>query len=196
MFWVIARCVCKSGNNNIAWRIGRFNKFSSRKCQISKKISEQFLKSKKNKIFQEKIKQNRESNTLYKTYEYMEDYIYTKLKYNRGDSRANLWGSKGIYYDMWGKIYAHEILRIIADNKKQNWKRWPSYLKLSPIHKKDIKAKIFAIIYSNNKYNSLNSIMKFWASRSLYDFVIIASSIKSKWWWSNYGEDIERSDEG
>ena len=56
MSWVIARHLCKSGNNNIRFRIGQFNKWSSPKAMCKKRstellnscLVERFQKKKKN----------------------------------------------------------------------------------------------------------------------------------------------------
>ena len=47
MSWVIAKCIFKSGNNNLRDYIGKYNKFSSKKYHIRKALAHEALQSRK-----------------------------------------------------------------------------------------------------------------------------------------------------
>ena len=47
MSWVIAKCIFKSGNNNLRDYIGKYNKFSSKKSHIRKALAHEALQSRK-----------------------------------------------------------------------------------------------------------------------------------------------------
>jgi len=92
MSFVISRHLFKSGNNNIAWRLGQFNKFSSNSCVVCKHLSTKLLLSKKCKAFQEKMKNCRKDNIV-----------------------GNFYSAVDIdLLDIMGRTYAREIIKKIT----------------------------------------------------------------------------------
>lgn len=71
MSWVITRRLLKSGGNNIYWRIGNYNKYSSMQCQTLRKIYTSIPTSKRYKRFRKNIDQSLYNN--------IDKYIYKKI---------------------------------------------------------------------------------------------------------------------
>jgi len=58
MSWVITRHLLKCGGNNINWRIGNYNNYSSKQCQTLRKIYTYLPNSKRYKYFLKNINQS------------------------------------------------------------------------------------------------------------------------------------------
>ena len=174
MSWVIARYLCKSGGNNIRFRIGQFNKWSSPKA-MCKKLSTALSKS----CLVEKFQKNKNM----RVYETINNYVSFKTLYKDGEGWSKMWWSKLALMDMWGKLYSQEIIA----NYTKSFKHWSGSLKkYDPI----IRQKF---IHKNNKYSSMDTILKCNGRYSLpkYIFIGIGNYNTHKhfddWWWHTYG---------
>ena len=174
MSWVITRTLCKSGGNNISYRIGQFNKWSSPKA-MCKYISNNLIHSGLLETFQKKKN--------IKIYSTIDKYVTIKSLYHIGHSRKKVWESKIALIDMWAKLYTHEIIY----NYKSGFSHWyGSFKKYGPIiHKKFIKR--------NKKYNSMNYITSYSERYTLKKYIFIGiidyknnNNNFNSWWWSYY----------
>lgn len=176
MSWVIARHLCKSGNNNIRFRIGQFNKWSSPKA-MCKKLSTELLNSCLVERFQKKKK--------ICVYDTIDNYVSFKTLFwsSDGEGWSKMWWSKLALMDMWGKLYSHEIIA----NYTKSFKHWSgSFKKYDPIIRQ-------TFIHKNNKYSSMDTILKCNGRYSLPKYIFIGIGNYNThnhfddWWWHTYG---------
>ena len=173
MSWVITRKLTKSGGNNIAYRIGHFNKWSSPKA-MCKYFSNNLILS----GLLEKFQKNKKIN-IYTT---IDSYVSIKRLYQIGQSRKKVWESKIAFIDMWAKLYTREIMY----NYKKGFSHWNgSFKQYEPkIHKIFIKR--------NKKYNSMNDIILYNGRYTFKKYIFIGIRDYKKnnnfncWWWSHY----------
>ena len=104
MSWVVSRALCKSGGNDIRWRIGQYNKFSSLKMLHCKKLSTALMHSPYCMEVQQKLKRSRKENVLHNTYGSIDQHISHKLL-SPSDPKINHSKQK-----LWMKTYAREII--------------------------------------------------------------------------------------
>lgn len=140
MSYVIARALFKSGSNNISYRIGQYNKRSSRGCEICRNIAECVVSSERYITFQKNIKHSRDINTLCN--------LYICIEQNPTE--------------LMSKIYSKEIIKRIIKNsssrkeviKNGKWGQQPkSYMKY-------FLAAVTKIIHNNKKYKSMDLVLK------------------------------------
>ena len=105
MSMIIARHLVKSGNNNIAFRIGNFNKFSSLKIAKTKKISKLVTQSKYYDNMQKKLTLGRQHNILNNIYTTIDSNMSRKMLSNYSDPKIN-----DTINTMWVTNYAREII--------------------------------------------------------------------------------------
>ena len=113
MSWVVTRALCKSGGNDIRWRIGQYNKFSSLKMLHCKKLSTALMHSPYCMEVQQKLKRSRKENILHNMYSSMDQYVSHKLL-NPSDPKTN-----HSRQNLWMKTYAREIMNRM--NKTFTW---------------------------------------------------------------------------
>lgn len=112
MSWVITKHLCKSAGNNIWWRIGNYNKYSLKQCQVLKKIYTSLHKTKKYKEFSKIIDTTK--------YDIIDEYMYCKSLsresnwVHRHDNYINKVCKK--FYKVWNKYYTNFIADKIFEN--------------------------------------------------------------------------------
>ena len=149
MAFVIANHICKSGNNNIAWRIGQFNKRSSRSCTLSKILSKKILLSKKCKAFQQKMKNCREANIV-----------------------GNFYSAVDIdLLDIMGRTYAREIIKKITYRLTTSRRRRRRLVGPGISYKNCIIIEALEIISQSKRYNSMNVVLKDKTNNSLISVI-------------------------
>lgn len=129
MSWIITRHLYKSGGNNIAWRIGQYNKRSSLGYITCNQISTYFKHSKKNKNFQEQMKMSRNDNIMHNLYSGIDADIH--------ETMAN--------------VYIGEIMRTKTVRRLLG-KYHGSYVPMT-----DIYYDVAHFIHTNKRYRSMNS---------------------------------------
>ena len=145
MSWVISKHLNKGGGNNIAYRIGQFNKYTYSKFKKKQHLVTKIINSPKCKEIQQKLFRSRKANILNNTYSAIDEYTrakrmysslhskkffkYIKKKNNTMRYTAPVWtrnpqaigygSSKPYHYPMyilWSRIYAREINYSIEGN--------------------------------------------------------------------------------
>ena len=104
MSWVVSRSLYKSGGNNIQFRIGQFNKFSSSQMLHCKNLSTALMCSPHCMKVQQTLKRSRKENMLHNMYSSVDQYISHKLL-SPSDPKINHSKQK-----LWMKTYAREII--------------------------------------------------------------------------------------
>ena len=104
MSWVVSRHLFKSGGNNIHFRIGQFNKFSSSQMLHCKNLSTALMCSPHCMKVQQTLKRSRKENMLHNMYSSVDQYISHKLL-SPSDPKINHSKQK-----LWMKTYAREII--------------------------------------------------------------------------------------
>ena len=104
MSWVVTRHLFKSGGNNIRFRIGQFNKFSSSQMLHCKNLSTALMCSPHCMKVQQTLKRSRKENMLHNMYSSVDQYISHKLL-SPSDPKINHSKQK-----LWMKTYAREII--------------------------------------------------------------------------------------
>ena len=149
MSYVIANHLFKSGNNNIAWRIGQFNKFSSNSCVVCKQLSTKLLLSKKCKDFQEKMKNCRRDNIVGNFYSAVDQDLL----------------------DIMGITYAREIIKKITDRLITSRRRRRRFVGPGISYKSYIITEALEIISKSKRYNSMNIVLKDKTNNSLMSVI-------------------------
>ena len=167
MSWVITRHLFKSGSNNISCCIGRYNNFSSYKCQQLKNRAKHILRSKKYKDF-----------TVRKTkplYDAIDEFINRKILYidnewsaaSSAPCREPYWKAKEIFYEIWSKSYAEDLTNVIFKNclTKQELLNKFKYKDINSDYEISSMFQTIAIIKINQskKYNELYEKMNYHA---------------------------------
>ena len=119
MSWVISRRLLKSGGNNISWRIGNYNQYSSEQCQTLRKIYTSFPNSKRYKRFVKNINQSLYDNIDRNIYE--KTRVYSIQEYTQFwgrvtpfsmDSASQMIALRGQFrpcLNLWSKYYTDKI---------------------------------------------------------------------------------------
>jgi hypothetical protein len=172
MSWVIAKCIFKSGNNNLRDYIGKYNKFSSKKSHIRKALAHEALQSRKhNQNITELIKKmdNYVSHKMVwreeiKLIQYQQlqllninptmDNLLCRM------SRVNKWKSTTSYHTILGKSIA---VRIIKDMQPE---QDLSYLKTFAS-----RHIVQSFIDNNQRLRAIDKILKDQSSVSLVQYV-------------------------
>lgn len=183
MSWVISRRLNKSGGNNIYWRIGNFNRFSSKACRKWNKISNGYTASKQYLRFK-----RTNNGDLHKA---IDEYISARLLYNysRGEAAALIWtrtwhantltkfrGARDMYYKIWGDIYARYVTNKIFGKCRRRLaliQRFNCSEAISDKEFKDlISNKALTIIIRSKRYDYMSTILKEGGSHSLVKYSI------------------------
>lgn len=168
MSWVIARHLIKSGNNNVKYRIGNFNKWSSTLFQRRKKLAQEARSSPKhNCIITEYITR-------------LDRYVSCKMVWRENITRiqqaklsslgenaqidnllccmcpAKKWRSNFEFHQTLGRSLACHILSEMSPTKS-----------LSVLEKYDSKSIISKYISKKTQYTSINGYLVFVSNNSL-----------------------------
>ena len=176
MSWVIAKCIFKSGNNNLRDYIGKYNKFSSKKSHIRKALAHEALQSRKhNQNITELIKKmdNYVSHKMVwreeiKLIQYQQlqllninptmDNLLCRM------SRANKWKSVLDYHTILGQSIATRII-----NEMQ------STYDLSYLKTYESRHIVQHFIDKNKRYSTINERLGYESSVSLIRYVRVCS---------------------
>jgi len=172
MSWVISRRLNKSGGNNIHYRIGNFNRFSSKACRKWNKISNGYTSSKQYLRF------NRRNNgDLHKA---IDEYISARLLYNvikvRPSVVPKFSGAKKRVHKIWGRIYARDVTNKIFGKCRSRSALISQFNCSEAISDKEFKDlisnKVLTIIIRSKRYDYMSTILKEGGSHSLVKYSI------------------------
>ena len=171
MSWVISRRLNKSGGNNIHYRIGNFNRFSSKACRKWNKISNGYTTSKQYLRFK-----RTNNGDLYKA---IDKYISARLLYNvikvRPSVVPKFSGAKKRVHKIWGGIYARNITNKIFGKCQSRSALIHQFNRVAISDKgfKDlISNKVLTIIIRSKQYDYMSTILKEGIGHSLVKYTI------------------------
>ena len=187
MSWVIARHLYKSGNNNIHWRIGNYNKFSYSRFHAKKQISDEFISSDIYKFLQQK--EFLLGETWRKQYKIKRILrlidIYTRNKRMSFCVRPKILLRNKINMQReWGNIYGYEITDVIFKNCKniQTLNRKYKYEFSNGCHIKKFNQLSWTIIQKNKRLSSFSRIISNGEIPFLSEFSAKQSNSRLSYW--------------
>jgi hypothetical protein len=156
MSWVVSRHLYKSGGNDIQYRIGNYNKFSSSKMVRCKRLSNALMASPYCVELQRKLSVSRRENILYNNYASIDHYISSKMLYPSNPKINHN------HQDLWIKTYAREIIDkfslCTSTIRLLGYSSLCEYICYEyNADRDDFLGRVIKIIKKNKKYNSVTN---------------------------------------